>query len=191
MKRQIFPRFCENPNKIWIFFWENCKIYLQKSQCKIDFLAIFTPIFQDLCHTKNIHKFWRSGDPLDPALGEGVVSGLRCGRRVSGGGVKSPSLIKSNKYPCYIQHLIYSSSFVIFSHCYFFLSTGWREDWDRTAKQCERYESKHTWKLFVILNYLSMELVELIRNLLFYLILWSNYDVCSNVLPIPFSKLLM
>ena len=36
--------------------WDNFKIYIEKSQCKIDFLSIFYPSFPDLCHFKQLWK---------------------------------------------------------------------------------------------------------------------------------------
>ena len=43
----MFARFGEKPIKIWNF-GEIFKIYIQKSQWKIDFWPIFSPIFQVL-----------------------------------------------------------------------------------------------------------------------------------------------
>ena len=65
---KIFARLGEKPIKIWNF-WENFKIYMQKSQWKIDFLPILSPIFQDLCHFINLCKI--------PKLGVGGVMLLR------------------------------------------------------------------------------------------------------------------
>ena len=44
---QTFAPLGEKPINIRQF-WENFKIYIQKSQWKIDFLPIFSPILQDL-----------------------------------------------------------------------------------------------------------------------------------------------
>ena len=73
-------RLGEKPIKIWNF-WENLKIYIQKSQWKIDFLPIFSPIFQDFCHFLhlcNIPKFGGSRGNLTPGW-EGVLSSLGVG----------------------------------------------------------------------------------------------------------------
>ena len=54
-KRQIFASLGEKPIKIWNV-WENFKIYIRKSQWKIDFLPIFSPIFQELCQFIQLWK---------------------------------------------------------------------------------------------------------------------------------------
>ena len=57
---QNFARLGEKSIEIWNF-WENFKIYIKKSQWKIDFLPIFSPIFQNLCHFMhlwNTQIFW-------------------------------------------------------------------------------------------------------------------------------------
>ena len=49
-------------------FRENFKIYIQKSQWKIDFLTIFSPIFQEFCHFIHLWSIQKWGGRLAPGL---------------------------------------------------------------------------------------------------------------------------
>ena len=70
---QIFARLGEKPIRI-----EICeKIYIQKSQWKIDFLLFFSPIFQDLCHFIQLWKITPFSPTIFSVSGGGALPPMR------------------------------------------------------------------------------------------------------------------
>ena len=97
--RNLAANFCpfgQKQIKIWNF-WENFKIYIRKSQWKLDFQAIFSPIFKDLCHFIQLWKI--------PPFFYNSFSGFR------GGG--SPPPAGSSDYLFFSR---FNTAFLIYPH---------------------------------------------------------------------------